>query len=369
MDRYLPTDKIDVYHTDLDDGYWTTHKTDGEIPPGTSGAVAILVKYNLYIFGGHTELGHPSNDLYCCDLRTLTWEKVIPKSEQQPCPRDKFIGCHANNKLYYFGGYGYKYDDYDKYLIETGKFVVDYSHSNVTGKGWNDQLVVFDIEEKTWSDPGCKGIAPLARAAHASILLGNTLYIFGGRHQDRRLNDLHCLNIDTLTWSGELHTEGPIPCGRSWHTFTAISKDQGFMYGGYSHSGVPLSDAWVLNVVDKRWCQLDVPSDRPRLWHTCCCCADNGDIMVFGGCENDILNWEQESIHSNAVITFQLQPPSLKRLCLQTTYHHVNPEYWNDLPKMLSDWLHKREKLEQLKRHGASNERSNLRKGSTCVIS
>lgn len=27
------------------------------------------------------------------------------------------------------------------------------------------------------------------------------MYIFGGRSVDKRLNDLHCLNLDTMVWT------------------------------------------------------------------------------------------------------------------------------------------------------------------------
>ena len=41
---------------------------------------------------------------------------------------------------------------------------------------------------------------PVARAAHAAVATGDCAYIFGGRHMNKRLNDLHCLHLPTHTW-------------------------------------------------------------------------------------------------------------------------------------------------------------------------
>ncbi|XP_060578811.1 kelch domain-containing protein 1-like [Ruditapes philippinarum] len=86
-----------VYHTDLDVGYWTQHVTEGDIPPGTSGASALLIASKMYIFGGHTEEGN-TNELYCLDLQQLTWKRIIPETELLPSPRDKFTAWSYNNK-------------------------------------------------------------------------------------------------------------------------------------------------------------------------------------------------------------------------------------------------------------------------------
>ena len=48
-----------------------------------------------------------------------------------------------------------------------------------------------------------QGPTPSPRAAHAAIRFGNVVYLFGGRHGDRRMNDLHMLDLETLMWSGE----------------------------------------------------------------------------------------------------------------------------------------------------------------------
>ena len=47
----------------------------------------------------------------------------------------------------------------------------------------------------------CRGVAPSPRAAHSVCVVGNLAYVFGGRHMDTRLNDLHCLDMDKMEWT------------------------------------------------------------------------------------------------------------------------------------------------------------------------
>lgn len=49
-----------------------------------------------------------------------------------------------------------------------------------------------------------QGQKPSARAAHSAVRFGCKVFIFGGRHMNLRLNDLHCLDLSTMTWSGRL---------------------------------------------------------------------------------------------------------------------------------------------------------------------
>lgn len=365
-ERYLPTKTIMVYHTDLDVGFWTRHETEGDIPPGTSGASALLLDRKMYIIGGHTADGN-TNDLFCLDLQQLKWTHINSDCGPKLSPRDKFAAWSYNKKLYCFGGFGVNVKT-GNYLNENGKFVMDTSSQLPQEREWNNQLIIYDIESNTWSNPKCQGPVPSPRAAHAAVRLKNFVYVFGGRHGNTRMNDLHCLELDSCTWSGELFVEGPCPCGRSWHTFTAVSKDSIFLYGGYSTSCVPLDDAWLLNVRERQWSQLTLPNCGPRLWHTCCYTA-NGDLLVFGGCENDILKWDEPSIQSDKVLTFQLQPYRLQRLCLRTVYEHFSSDKWCILPKPLKDWLFKREQIDTLKSHNDDPDEKSVSVGATCALS
>ncbi len=48
-----------------------------------------------------------------------------------------------------------------------------------------------------------------------------------------------------------LRTVGCLPCGRSWHSLTALSNQRLFLYGGFDPNNVPLSK-YLYNQFDNK---------------------------------------------------------------------------------------------------------------------
>ncbi len=59
---------------------------------------------------------------------------------------------------------------------------------------------VFDFATRTWTRPTCTGETPAARAGHASCVIDDQIYIFGGRKHTIVLYDLYVLNTRTFVW-------------------------------------------------------------------------------------------------------------------------------------------------------------------------
>ncbi|XP_069772488.1 kelch domain-containing protein 1 isoform X5 [Narcine bancroftii] len=308
---YLPNDEIWVY--EIESGIWQRQPMKGDLPRPMSGSCAACLNGVMYIFGGYDDLGY-SNELYSVNLQVkndvFTWKKICNYEGSPPTPRDKLSCWVHKDKLIYFGGYGCKKinelnDSFD---------VNEASWEEEMFWGWNYDIHVFDPNMNIWYQPIIKGISPRPRAAHACATLGNKGYLFGGRILETRINDLHCLDLDTWTWSGEITVKGIRPQGRSWHTLTSVTDDQLFLFGGLSAESQPLSDAWIYSVGISEWRQLEhCPKNRPRLWHTACL-GKEYEVMVFGGSKDDLLSFD--SGHCNDVLIFQTQPYSLFRLCL-----------------------------------------------------
>jgi N-acetylneuraminic acid mutarotase len=108
---------------------------------------------------------------------------------------------------------------------------------------------------------------------------------------------------------------GSIPCGRSWHTLSPFDDCNLFLYGGYSQNNSALSenlsifcfrdvssflsfyvsgDCWLYNVKSNTWMEMPDRGQK-RLWHTACA-SPNGDIIIFGGCKNNILDHDLEVV-------------------------------------------------------------------------
>jgi hypothetical protein len=54
----------------------------------------------------------------------------------------------------------------------------------------------FDISTRKWTELQCTGSIPYPRAGHAAVLVGDVMYVFGGRAIDgTNLGDLSALNL------------------------------------------------------------------------------------------------------------------------------------------------------------------------------
>ncbi|XP_039293741.1 kelch domain-containing protein 1 isoform X2 [Nilaparvata lugens] len=310
-----------VYNT-LNDVY-TKHAIFGVAPPGSCGSCAVIHDGSLYIFGGFTQTGETyhnleySNLLHRLDLTAnrLTWNHISPKGTS-PLPCDKLAGWVYGDKLYFFGGFG--------------RHVASFADSQwipeeqPTGRGWNNQLFCYDPATKQWQWPRTYGPKPQPRAAHSAAIQGNCVYVFGGRLDDVRNDQLHRLNMDTMTWSGDLKCmmKGPHwPPGRSWHTFTFTAPNVAFIHGGLSNSDQTLDDVWKLTIEDDAIeCEMQ-PSHIieggaacPLLWHKSVFFQKGNEIITIGGLKE--LNNNEYSNHPERLLNLRLSPKSLFRQSL-----------------------------------------------------
>ncbi|XP_037073359.1 kelch domain-containing protein 2-like [Pollicipes pollicipes] len=180
-------------------------------------------------------------------------------------------------RFYVFGGFGPWPEHVTDYTGVT--FTVDPRAGD--RRGWNNQLV-------------------------------RRLFVFGGR-MGHRLNDLHCLDLDTAHWT---HLEAadpaaPLPQGRSWHSVTPLLDDQLLIYGGFNDMDEPLDDPWVYEVNAARWRSVHswLPAPAVRMWHTAAAAAP-GEVHVLGGLETSIFA-RRPAHFASRVVVIQRTPKSL----------------------------------------------------------
>ncbi|XP_069671487.1 kelch domain-containing protein 2-like isoform X2 [Periplaneta americana] len=342
---YHYTDELWIY--DCLSELWERVLTKGDIPPRNSGSCGVLHEDCLYIFGGfhgQTEPGSMdgnSNQLFRLHLCTMTWEWLHPTGEQ-PTPCDKLAGWVYNNKLYFFGGFGPQPD-----FGAPFQHVVDPS-TELSGwpRGWNNQLVVYNPATDEWEWPRTRGTIPSPRAAHAADITGHKVFVFGGRIGNTRNNDLHCLDLDKMRWSGNLTRPFELnPEGRSWHSFTFITESRAVLYGGLNQFNTVLSDCWFLDLVPSlRWYRFRHRYPKPRLWHKAQFVPVSGDLLIMGGHRANILDPVGRTDHAEEMLVINFTPKSLLRLCLDAVlmYEEQLRAEWNWLPQNLQNVLNAR---------------------------
>ncbi|XP_063217014.1 kelch domain-containing protein 1-like isoform X2 [Bacillus rossius redtenbacheri] len=288
---YHMPDEVYVYNCFTE--MWDRVQTYGDIPPKSSGSCAVVHGDDMYVFGGYQNddedetLDGNSDDLYRLHIPTMMWTLLHPEG-LSPSPCDKLVGWVYGDKLYFFGGFG---PTPTVAYVSLFDFIMD-PPSLTTGwpRGWNNQLVAYDITSNRWEWPQSKGPTPRPRAAHAADISGSCVYVFGGRLGMIRVNDLYCLHLDTLTWSSNLTDPSEAtPPGRSWHSFNFTCPEKAVIYGGLNSHNTVLSDCWCLNLATRHWTQVQLAHKKPRLWHKAQY-VQSCQLLMVGGHKHNILN-------------------------------------------------------------------------------
>ncbi|KAI6221310.1 KDEL motif-containing protein 1 [Aphelenchoides fujianensis] len=318
-------------------GVWLKLKcSEGDVPKSNCGGTALIVRDSLYVFGGAVILAEnmarrrnvASSALYRLDLKSGRWEFIHISSEQLvPTPRDKMAAWAAHEKLFYFGGYGIRLsrlENSESYLFEED----DYEDGE-PGSCWNNQLLQFDITTSTWSLLPKRGQVPSHRAAAGAAYVPdlNAVFLFGGRCEQGRMNDLHRLDLYTLEWSRIDLDYTPVR--RSWCTFTPVLERKLIvMQGGYSNNDEPLGDVWHLDLSEMYEKQkIRDGTARPR-WT---CVRETDPVVPVD--PNDTSESPPAEVSPylrfgtrpppmaapclNSINLERLQPPSLLSICLR----------------------------------------------------
>ncbi|XP_063596930.1 kelch domain-containing protein 2-like isoform X5 [Penaeus indicus] len=328
-----------IYEPLLD--VWKRKLSRGDIPQQLSGSCAAVHNDHMYLFGGWTnnendEVENSCNNLWRLHLPTLTWEMLHPEGTS-PYSCDKAACWVYKNRFYVFGGFGPPRE-----FEVMPKIKVQFVRDNIFHRGWIDQLVYYDIDTNQWVWPDTTGPKPTPRAAHSADVTGDKVYIFGGRYREVRMNDLHCLDLLTNAWSGNLTNEedANVPEGRSWHTFNFISGNKAIMYGGFNTTQQVLKDVWILDVSNGSWQQSAQHNVGPVLWHAAAV-AYPGELTVYGGIKNNLLDYSQPKDHAEEMVVLRFSPPSLQRLTIEAVcgLDLQLRSHWCQLPQTLQHIL------------------------------
>ena len=325
---------------------WSELRCSGDVPPPTVAPAGVWSSHDnlLYIFGGMVDSpylpSHSSNQLYSLDVVSRHWTRLTPSG---PCPPslEKCSGWEHDGDIYIFGGYS---DDRTLESCDQFETAVD-NHSGVEGV-WTNCLLRYNVRTNQISFLTTRGVTPEPRAGAGVCRAGGRVFVFGGKTQYGRLNDLHSLDLKTMTWSLLEDDTDPYllgwgppspthPSPRSLHSMVSVPGDKRLMvYGGIDQLNGLTNDLWVLHYTDHDhwWEELELRYDHGevRCWHSAVITHTAEMILHSGLTQEYYLTRMDLDNHSEDLLHFNFGLPSLTRLAFEavvkqmeaTDHHH-----------------------------------------------
>ncbi|KAF2561669.1 hypothetical protein F2Q70_00018611, partial [Brassica cretica] len=247
---------------------WTAPLTSGHPPKARYEHGAAVIQDKMYMYGGNHN-GRYLGDLHVLDLKNWTWSrvetKVVTESQETSSPAT-LTHCAGHSLI-----------PWDNKLLSIGGHAKDPSESIL--------VKVFDLHTCTWSILKTDGKPPISRGGQSVTLVGKKLVIFGGQDVNKSLlNDLHLLDLDTMTWD-EIDAVGSPPSPRSDHAAAVHAERYLLIFGGGSHTNC-FSDLHVLDLQTMEWSrhaqQGEAPT--PRAGHAGVTIGENW--FIVGGGDN-----------------------------------------------------------------------------------
>nr|VDC85212.1 unnamed protein product [Brassica oleracea] len=260
--------EIDVgdWHSNLPHDEWTQLTVPGSRASARYKHAAAVVDEKLYIVGGSRN-GRYLSDVQVFDLRSLTWDSLKLKTEDGDGSLGEAFPAISDHRMIKWG---------HKLLLIGG-----YS------KNQSDNMSVrlIDLETHLCGVVEASGNVPVSRGGHSITLVGSRVFVFGGEDKKRRLlNDLHVLDLETMTWD-VVETSQTRPVPRFDHTAATHSNRYLLIFGGCSHS-IFFNDLHILDLQTMEWSQPHVQGDdvTPRAGHAGITIDENWYIV--GGGDN-----------------------------------------------------------------------------------
>ncbi|KAJ1626673.1 hypothetical protein T492DRAFT_1030824 [Pavlovales sp. CCMP2436] len=270
---------------------WALVPSSGAAPLGRSGhamvaipgaelgaAERVVVMYGLSDTEGHL------SDVSVFDVANKVWT-LTDLEGPRPSARDKLAATAFKGLIYVHGGFGAvpkddEEDDEEEEEVEEDDFGVEMA--------WFSDTHCIDIDCMTSTKIETTGATPPPRAAHSLVALGvgerGELFMFGGRTQGGRTNDLWRLDLATSSWAA-LEPAGARPPARSFQSSCALSGSQFVVFGGLDTKDVHLDDLHSFDAILGRWARVQATSGPTA--RACCALGRAGDaLIVFGGSSN-----------------------------------------------------------------------------------
>ena len=277
-------------------GEWVSRDASGDVPEDYN-YKAHVVNDKMFLL---KTANMARNVIHALDLNTLAWEALAPRntlseselSELSELYHHSFTSWVHMGRIYFFGGGCSNY--------------------------------CYNTMNNSWEWPLHRGEVPSPRKDPATIIVDDTVYLFGGNsmsapdlyHND--LNDLAILDMRSMMWR-KVHgncyqEEAPHSKLDPDHTFTIISSSAAVLYGVKKLDGEQYSpECWLLNL-DKAKQLKDptsiwtrIPTPFPRVVHASVLEPVSQRLWVIGGWASDQKDFTSDVIKMSGFNTLPLK--------------------------------------------------------------
>lgn len=258
------------WHLEVNHEQWVALPVDSQRPAARYKHAATVFDEKLYVMGGSRN-GRYLSDLQVFDLKNLIWSSIKLNMEATDESKDGtklavFPATSGHSMIKWNG----------RLLLLAG----------LTKESGDTVVVRFiDLESYNCGVVETFGNIPVARSGQSVTQFGSKIIMFGGEDRHRRLlNDVHVLDLETMTWSAVETTQTP-PSPRFDHAAALNAERYLFIFGGCSHS-VFYNDLHVLDLETMEWSQPQLQGDlvAPRAGHAGV--AVEGNWYIVGGGDN-----------------------------------------------------------------------------------
>ena len=232
----------DLHVFDSHAGLWTQLVHTGISPAARAGhtATALGVPAHLVVFGGANS-SRRFADVQLFDTTDDHWTKPAVRG-RPPAPRYYHCACLARGSLLVLGG-----ND---------------------GAACLGDLHALNTESWTWSQPLATGVPPSPRCGATTSLVNKLVFVVGGvedgatnASNSRELGDIFVLDTDTWAW-WRPDVSPPLP-PIAYHA-TALVADQLFLFGGSTRDAL-YNDMIMLDTASCTWQVRGGPRTRPTM--------------------------------------------------------------------------------------------------------
>ncbi|XP_020572871.1 rab9 effector protein with kelch motifs-like isoform X2 [Phalaenopsis equestris] len=169
-------------------------------------------------------------------------------------------------------------------------------------------VLTLNLETMTWISLATTGHKPGTRDSHSAVIVGQKMIVLGGTNGVKKVNDLHILDLLTKEWSKPTSKGNP-PCPRESHTATLVGEDRLVIFGGSGEGEANyLNDVHVLDLKTITWSSPEVKGDPPAPRDSHAAVAIGNKLLIYGGdcgdryhgevdvLDTDTMSWSRQRI-------------------------------------------------------------------------